>query len=106
MQGFPQRLKAHLDKLNEVVATNMQVNIAKRKQQSLSSVHYLCFLLDPRFVSMDILMQDEKNMALELARELHPDMLATIKLFKVKEGPSTPIILKQHLRYRQQLGGS
>ena len=40
--------------LNEAVLTNMQVNIAKRKQQSLSSVHYLCFLLDTRFVSMDI----------------------------------------------------
>ena len=73
--------------LNEVVPTNMQVNIAKRKQQSLSSVHYLCFLLHPRFVSMDILMQDAKNMAFELARELHPDMLATIMQFKVQERP-------------------
>ena len=72
---------------NEVVPINMQVNIAKRKQQSLSSVHYLCFLLDPRFVTMDILMQDKKNMAFELARESHSDMLATIMQFKVKEGP-------------------
>ena len=78
--------------LNEVVPTNMQVNIAKGKQQSkgnnnLSNVNNLCFLLDLRFVSMDILMQDEKNMAFELARELHPDMLATIVQFKVKDGP-------------------
>ena len=70
--------------LNEVVSTNKQVNIAKRMQQSLSRAHYLCFRLDPRFVSMGILMQDEKNITFELARESHPDMLATIMQFKVK----------------------
>ena len=36
---------------------------------------------------MDILVQDEKNMAFELARELYPDLLATIMQFKVREGP-------------------
>ena len=32
-------------------------------------------------------MQDEKYMTIELARELHPDMLAAIMQFEVGEGP-------------------
>ena len=56
-------------------------------QQSLSRAHYLCFRLDPRFVSMGILMQDEKNITFELARESHPDMLATICNSRLREKP-------------------
>ena len=75
------------EKLNAILPTEKQVLFVKRRKMALSKAHFLCFLLDPRYVSEKILTQEEEQLALSYAAELHSKLVEVIAKFRIKASP-------------------
>ena len=73
-------------KLNEVLPTEKQCLVAERKKQNLTDRHFLCFLLDPRYIDIKLSAVYEES-ALEFAKTLHPELLKYNIKFRTKTEP-------------------
>ena len=74
-------------KLNAVLPTEKQAYLAKRRNMALNKAHFLCFLLDPRYVDFKRTTQAEEQIALDFANEINENILPMIANFWVKAEP-------------------